>query len=133
MSSCAKTCVASGVPSDVNTRRTNCLSPSIYSRTEAMAAVRYARRSESRRAVAECFFILGILTSSGQPDTGSLEASCVDASISLQDDGQGLLHCTDLLRRALHFNEDVLLVSASTRGARAANDGAPSRKHMGFA
>jgi hypothetical protein len=45
----------------------------------------------------------------------------VDASITLQEDGQGFLNGTNLLRRAFHFDEDVLLVSAATRSARAAN------------
>ena len=62
--------------------------------------------------------------------TFPLEARRVDASVALEE---GLLNRPSLLRCAFYLNEDVLLVSASSRCARAANEGAPTWEQMGFA
>jgi hypothetical protein len=66
--------------------------------------------------------ILKCVSTKLPPTPGSILEGCrVDASITLQEDGQGFLNGANLLRRAFHFDEDVLLVSAATRSARAAN------------
>jgi hypothetical protein len=52
----------------------------------------------------------------------------VDASMLLQNDRQSPLNCVCLIRFTFYFDEDVLLVASSARGACAANDHATIRQ-----
>jgi hypothetical protein len=52
----------------------------------------------------------------------------VDASMLLQNDRQSPLNCVCLIRLTFYFDEDVLLVASSARGACAANDHATIRQ-----
>src|SRR5436190_1300305 len=62
-----------------------------------------------------------------------LEACCVDTTVALEDESQGLLHRVGFLGQAFHLDEHMLLAATSARGARPSNESATLRQQVGLA